>query len=113
MELEKETALVETILFLECEPATEKALSNISRLSEEVVRQCIEKLKEKYLAENSGIELTMITGGWSLVPKQEFWEIRLRYSLLPSGKRFFLCLKSYFIGIKLNAYQIWNNKRNI
>ena len=61
MELEKETALVETILFLESEPATEKALSNISRLSEEVVRQCIEKLKEKYLAENSGIELTART----------------------------------------------------
>ena len=87
MELEKETALVETILFLESEPATEKALSNISRLSEEVVRQCIEKLKEKYLAENSGIELTMITGGWSLVPKQEFWEVlRERYGEKNSGR---------------------------
>lgn len=87
MELEKETALVETILFLESEPATEKALSNISRLSEEVVRQCIEKLKKKYLAENSGIELTMITGGWSLVPKQEFWEVlRERYGEKNSGR---------------------------
>lgn len=87
MELEKETALVETILFLESEPATEKALSNISRLSEEVVRQCIENLKEKYLAENSGIELTMITGGWSLVPKQEFWEVlRERYGEKNSGR---------------------------
>ena len=87
MELEKETALVETILFLESEPATEKALSNISRLSEEVVRQGIEKLKEKYLAANSGIELTMITGGWSLVPKQEFWEVlRERYGEKNSGR---------------------------
>lgn len=87
MELEKETALVETVLFLESEPVTEKVLSNISQLSEEVVRQCIENLKEKYAAENSGVELMMITGGWTLVPKQEFWEVlRERYGEKNSGR---------------------------
>ena len=39
MELEKECALIESILFLESEPATEKTLSKISELSEEVVWQ--------------------------------------------------------------------------
>ena len=40
MELEKETALVETVLFLESEPVTEKQISNIAQLSEEVVKHC-------------------------------------------------------------------------
>ena len=48
MELKKETALIETILFLESEPVTEKAISTISQLSIEVVQKCIENLKEKY-----------------------------------------------------------------
>lgn len=75
MEFNKETALCETILFLESEPISEKVLSNKSQLSEEVVGKCIENLKEKYSAEDSGIELTMITGGWCLSPKKEYWDV--------------------------------------
>lgn len=75
MELEKETALVESVLFLESEPVTEKNISNIAQLSEDVVKVCLENLKEKYLQKNSGIELSMITGGWTLVPKGEFWDV--------------------------------------
>lgn len=87
MELEKETALVETILFLESEPMTEKSLSNIAQLSEDVVKICVENLKEKYSADNSGIELMMITGGWVIVPKGEFWELlRERYGEKSSGR---------------------------
>ena len=47
MDFNKETALVETILFLESEPLTAKVLSNKAQLSEEVVEKCLEKLKEK------------------------------------------------------------------
>lgn len=75
MELEKETALVESVLFLESEPVTEKNISNIAQLSEDVVKVCLENLKEKYLQKTSGIELSMITGGWTLVPKGEFWDV--------------------------------------
>lgn len=75
MELEKETALVESVLFLESEPVTEKNISNIAQLSEDVVKVCLENLKEKYLQKNSGVELSMITGGWTLVPKGEFWDV--------------------------------------
>ena len=75
MEFNKETALCETILFLESEPLTVKVLSNKSQLSEEVVEKCIENLKEKDADENSGIELAMITGGWCLVPKKEYWDV--------------------------------------
>lgn len=75
MDFKKETALVETILFLESEPLTLKVLSNKAQLAEDIVEKCIEQLKNKYSAENSGIELEMITGGWSLVPKKEYWEV--------------------------------------
>lgn len=75
MELIKETALCETILFLESEPISEKVLSNKAQLSEEVVTKCIENLQEKYSDANSGIELAMITGGWTLVPKKEYWDV--------------------------------------
>lgn len=87
MELKKETALVETILFLESEPVTEKAISTISQLSIEVVQKCIENLKEKYNDEATGIELAMITGGWTLVPKTVYWEqLKERYGEKNSGK---------------------------
>src|SRR5574344_978982 len=87
MELEKETALVETVLFLESEPASIKVLSNISQLSEDVVNLCINNLKEKYSIESSGVELIMITGGWALVPKQEFWDVlRERYGEKNTGR---------------------------
>lgn len=75
MEFKKETALLETILFLESEPLSVKVLSNKAQLSEDVVEKCIEILKEKYSSEESGIELAMITGGWCLVPKKEYWEV--------------------------------------
>ena len=73
--MDKETALVEAVLFLESEPLSVKMISNKSQLSEEVVEQCLEKLKERYNSEDSGVELVMITGGWCLAPKKEYWDV--------------------------------------
>ena len=75
MEFEKETTLCETVLFLESEHLTVKMLSKKAQLSEKVVKKCIERLKEKYKANDSGIELAMITGGWTLTPKKEYWDV--------------------------------------
>lgn len=75
MEFNKETALCEAVLFLDSEPLTVKVLSMKAQLSEEVVEKCLENLKEKYSSEDSGIELSMITGGWCLTPKKEYWEV--------------------------------------
>ncbi len=87
MDFEKESALIESILFLESEPITEKALSTISEFSEEVIAKCIEVLKEKYKSESSGIDIDFITGGWALVPKKENWEIlKERYGNKNEGK---------------------------
>ena len=85
--LEKEVGLVESILFLESEPLTVEAISKISELAVNIVEQCIESLKEKYASENSGIELSMITGGWTLTPKKEYWELlKEKYGKKNAGK---------------------------
>lgn len=85
--LEKEAGLVEAVLFLESEPVTVAAIATISQLSEDVVEKCIEILKEKYSADNSGIELAMLTGGWTLHPRKEFWEVlKERYGNKNEGK---------------------------
>ena len=75
MDFNKETALCETILFLESEPITAKVLANKAQLAEDIVEKCIENLQEKYKSDDSGIELVMITGGWCLVPKKEYWAV--------------------------------------
>ena len=79
MEFNKESALIECILFLESEPLSVKVISNKAQLSEEVVTKCLEKLEEKYSAQDSGVELTMITGGWCLTPKKEYWDVLKEY----------------------------------
>ena len=87
MELAKESALIETILFLESEPVTEASMATVSGLTEEVVAKCIEVLKEKYKDESAGIELDFITGGWALVPKKDNWEVlKERYGNKNEGK---------------------------
>jgi segregation and condensation protein B len=73
--LEKEMGLVEAVLFLDSEPLTVESIVKITELSEDVVSQCIEGLKEKYSQDNSGMELSVITGGWTLTPKKEYWEV--------------------------------------
>lgn len=78
--MEKETALVEAILYLEGEPLNEGAISNISGLSIDVVRECIQNLQDIYTERSHGIELIMMTGGWIISPKKEFWDaLKERY----------------------------------
>lgn len=81
--MEKETALIEAILYLDSEPLDDASLARISGLSKELVNDIIASLCEKYQAEDHGIELIQITGGWALSPKKELWEsLKDRY-----GKR--------------------------
>lgn len=81
--MEKETALIEAILYLETEPVDDATLLRISGLSKEVVDQVIEILKDRYSRDDHGIELVQISGGWTLSPKKELWEnLKDRY-----GKR--------------------------
>ncbi|GMO12463.1 MAG: SMC-Scp complex subunit ScpB [Treponemataceae bacterium] len=87
LHLEKETALLEAILFLEHDPKDEDALARISSLSADLVKETLSALQEKYRAPDSGLELVRITGGWTLVPKKELWEnLKDRYGKKNEGK---------------------------
>ena len=79
MELAKETGFIESILFLESEPLNVRALAAKAQLSDEVVEKCIENLTEKYKDGSCGVELSMITGGYCLTPKKEYWEVLKEY----------------------------------
>lgn len=72
--MEKETALVEAILYLEGEPLDEGAISTIAGLSIDIVRECINILQDTYAERSRGIELIQMTGGWIISPKKEFWD---------------------------------------
>jgi segregation and condensation protein B len=78
--LEKETALVEAVLYLESEPLEEVAISRISGLSRDLVKGALENLRRRYSQEESGLELIHIGGGVMISPKKEYWEnLKERY----------------------------------
>ncbi|MDR2608745.1 MAG: SMC-Scp complex subunit ScpB [Treponema sp.] len=82
-QLQKETALVEAILFLETDPIDEASISRNSGLAKEVVKECIELLDARYARGESGLELSYIGGGVMISPKKEYWDsLKERY-----GKR--------------------------
>ena len=85
--LQKETALIETILYMESEPLDEAALGRISGLSKEIVTEALEKLGERYALADSGLELSRIGGGVMISPKKEYWEnLKDRYGKKNDGK---------------------------
>lgn len=73
MELTKEAAIIEAILFLENEPVDTKTISRISNLAENVVKEAIDQIIARYISDIHGIELVKISGGYTFSPKEEFW----------------------------------------
>jgi segregation and condensation protein B len=71
---DKETALIEAILYLEADPLDEAALIRISGLAKEVVQAALGSLEERYGHEDSGLELSRIGGGVMISPKREYWD---------------------------------------
>ena len=85
--LQKETALIETILYMESEPLDEAALSRISGLAKDIVAEALEKLGERYALADSGLELSRIGGGVMISPKREYWEsLKDRYGKKNDGR---------------------------
>ena len=68
-----ETALIESILYLEMDPIDINALVRISGLPRDAVKNAVKMLEEKYQREDSGVELSHIGGGIMLSAKQEYW----------------------------------------
>jgi len=87
LNLDTETALVETVLFLESEPQPVENLAKITRLSADLIEECIGRLKEKYSQQDSGIEVSQIIGGWMLTPKKECFDfVKERYGKKNEGR---------------------------
>jgi segregation and condensation protein B len=73
-------ALIEAILFLEAEAIDEAALSRISSLSPEAVKDALEKLESRYSEPDSGLELQVTSGRYMVFPKKILWEtLKPRY----------------------------------
>jgi segregation and condensation protein B len=85
--LEKETALIEAILFMESGPADEAALSRISGFSREIVKDALACLEERYAFADSGLEIARIGSGLQISPKREYWEnLKDHYGKKNEGK---------------------------
>jgi len=80
MNLERETALVEAILFLESDPIDVSGISKISGLSDEVVLATLSRLQENYDNQQSGLVVDEIAGGFILAPRADLWTaLKARY----------------------------------
>jgi segregation and condensation protein B len=71
--LEKETALIEAILFLESDPIDEGAIARISGLSKDIVKYALDNILERYASNDCGLELSRIGGGVMISPKFDYW----------------------------------------
>jgi segregation and condensation protein B len=79
-DLEKETALVEAILYLESDPVDEAAISRASGLAKDIVRKALENISGRYALPDSGLELSRVGGGVMISPKREYWDnLKERY----------------------------------
>ena len=88
-ELEKETALVEAVLYLESDPIDEGAISRICEMPRETVKAVLEKLKERYAALDCGLELISIGGAVVISVKREYRDnenLKERYGKKNEGK---------------------------
>jgi segregation and condensation protein B len=85
--LEKETALVEAIIYLEAEPIDEIAISKKSGLSKEIVKTALDNLNKRYEVPGCGLELSRIDGRVTLSAKREYWEnLKDHYGKKNEGK---------------------------
>ena len=86
--MEKETALIEAILYLESDPIDEGNIAKISGLSKDIVKLALNNLNERYTSTaDCGIELSQIGGGIMITAKRVYWEnLKQRYGKKSEGK---------------------------
>jgi len=86
--LEKETALVEAVLYLESDPIDEGGIARKSGLSKDIVKLALDNLCERYASTaDCGIELSQIGGGIMITAKRVYWEnLKEYYGKKSEGK---------------------------
>jgi len=86
-DIDKETALVESVLFMEGEPLDEGSIARICGLAKETVKAALESISERYAAADCGLELTNTGGGIAVSIKREYWNnLKERYGKKNEGK---------------------------
>jgi len=85
--IEKETALVEAILFMEGDPLDEGTVARICGLSKDFVTNALDNLSERYANADCALELTRVGGGIKISVKREYWDnLKERYGRKNEGK---------------------------
>lgn len=74
MELKKQQAIIEAMLFANGKEVNSKNLMSALEVNSEELEDIISLLKQKYDAEESGIELIKINDSYQLVTKKEYYE---------------------------------------
>jgi segregation and condensation protein B len=74
MDIEKSEAIIEAMLFSTGSIITIKDIMNIVELGAEDIDRIMQKMKAKYDAKNSGIELIKVDDGYQLCTKKEYYE---------------------------------------
>lgn len=74
MKLERETALIEAILFLENEPMDLKSLSKISGIGEEPLKEILDQLGQALDNPAHGLCLEKVADAYLLTPKKVLWD---------------------------------------
>jgi len=85
--IEKETALVEAVLYMEGDPIDEGTIARICGISKETVIAALDNLSERYTTSDCGLELSRIGGGIVISVKRELWDnLKERYGKKNEGK---------------------------
>lgn len=66
------TAVIEAILFASGEPIEEEKLSEAASVTKQELDEAVERLKDKYSAEDSAITLLKLENAYQLAAKEEF-----------------------------------------
>lgn len=74
MELEKAEAIIEAMLFSTGSIITVKDIMNGLEIGSEDIEKIMQKMRAKYEANNSGIELVKVEDGYQLCTKKEYYE---------------------------------------
>lgn len=74
MEYKKSQAIIEAMLFANGKEVNIKNLMSALEMNEDEVKGILELLRQKYSAENSGIELIAVKDSYQLVTKKEYYE---------------------------------------
>jgi segregation and condensation protein B len=85
--IEKETALVEAVLYMEGDPLDEDAVAHICGFSKDTVTGALDNLSERYAIAGCALELTRSGGGIKISVKREYWDnLKERYGRKNEGK---------------------------